>query len=191
MLPRDVELVSEWTGVKSFQRCNGVDTTLYTNIHCSCSNCMKPSNRHCWTHFVTPCTVDQSASHLCQQGSNLHHYHQLPQPQVSIISGLCCSETVDGKKIGSNWPAVEIEWRDFKPIHYRSISSAYRWAANRVMRLQDNVAWRHAGVERHGYIVHQCAVAVIDENAATLPSGVSRGVFWLPENPPPGHDFFN
>ena len=32
---------------------------------------------------------------------------------------------------------MAIEGRDFKPIHYRSISSAYRLAANRVMRLQD------------------------------------------------------
>ena len=29
MLSRDVELVSERTGVKSFKRCNGVDTALY------------------------------------------------------------------------------------------------------------------------------------------------------------------
>ena len=31
---------------------------------------------------------------------------------------------------------MAIEGRDFKPIHYRSISSAYRRAANRVMQLQ-------------------------------------------------------
>ena len=47
-------------------------------------------------------------------------------PQVSNISGLSISETVDGKQIVSNWPAVAIEGRDFKRIHYRSISSAYR-----------------------------------------------------------------
>ena len=29
---------------------------------------------------------------------------------------------------------------------------------------------------------------VLDNTANS--SGVSRGVFWLPGNPPPGHDFF-
>ena len=41
MIPREVELVPEWTGLpggevyllKRFERSNGVDTELYKNIH--------------------------------------------------------------------------------------------------------------------------------------------------------------
>ena len=70
--------------------------------------------------------------------------------------------------IVSNWSAVAIEGRDCKPIHFRSISSPT--GELRIVPCgARQVVWRHTGVERHGCIVHQCAVAVIDENAATLP----------------------
>ena len=58
-------------------------------------------------------------------------------PQVSIISDLSRIETVDAKQMVSNWPAVVTQGRDFNPIHYRSISSAYKWPANRVVRLHN------------------------------------------------------
>ena len=34
---------------------------------------MEPSERHRWTNFVTSCTLDQSADHLCHQFLNLNH----------------------------------------------------------------------------------------------------------------------
>ena len=42
---------------------------------------VKPSDRHCWIDFVTPVTPlynGSTANHMCHQGSDLHHYLQLP-----------------------------------------------------------------------------------------------------------------
>ena len=48
---------------------------------------MKTSDGHRWTNFVIPCTLNQSADHLCHQGSNFNHYHKLPQLPSCIHTG--------------------------------------------------------------------------------------------------------
>ena len=105
MLLTDVELVPRLTGVKRFQRSNGVDTVLYKTyifmlrlyeaIRSTLLDRLRYTS-YTIVHWINQPIICVIRVQTCIITSNCRC------PQVSIISDLSCTETVDTKQMVSN-----------------------------------------------------------------------------------------
>ena len=107
MLLTDVELVPKLTGVKRFQRSNGVDTVLYKTyifmlrLYEAIRSTLLDRLRYTsytivhWINQPIICVIRVQTCIITSK-SNCRC------PQVSIISDLYCTETVDTKQMVSN-----------------------------------------------------------------------------------------
>ena len=105
MLLTDVELVSGLTCVKRFQRSNGVDTVLYKTyifmlrLYDAIRSILLDRLRYTSytiVHWINQPIICVTRVQTCIITSTCRC------PQVSIISDLSCTETVDAKQMVSN-----------------------------------------------------------------------------------------